>query len=165
MIVSTADHAADCPRDPVRVEAVGVAAHGRPSWDQRDDYLSLGSRAAAAQMWSRTDLEPGDVDCAQLYDGFSFLTLDWLEALGFCPVGASGAFVEGGARIGLGGELPLNTYGGQLSAGRLHGYWLLHEACAQLQGRADQRQVADAEVVAIAAGGGGPIGGCMLLTR
>ena len=77
-----------------------------------------------------------DVDIAELYDGFTFLTLAWLEALGFCGTGESGPFVEGGTRIALGGDLPLNTYGGQLSAGRMHGYWVLHEACLQLRGEA-----------------------------
>ena len=56
----------------------------------------------------------------------------WLEALGLCPVGESGAFVEGGHRIARDGALPLNTNGGQLSGGRLHGYGFLHEACVQL---------------------------------
>jgi hypothetical protein len=60
--------------------------------------------------------------------------------------------------------LPLNTYGGQLSAGRMHGYWVLHEACLQLRGQADARQVAEPEV-AVVSNGGGPIAGCMLLTR
>ena len=92
-------------------------------------------------MWSRTDLTPGDVDVAELYDGFTFLTFAWLEALGFCGDGEAGPFVEGAARIALDGQLPLNTYGGQLSAGRMHGYWVLHEACLQLRGEAGARQV------------------------
>ena len=68
-------------------------------------------------MWSRTDLTPSDVNVAELYDGFTFLTFAWLEALGFCADGEAGPFVEGAARIALDGDLPLNTYGGQLSAG------------------------------------------------
>ena len=96
----------------------------------------MAAKDAAAQMWARTDLQPADVDVAELYDGFSILTLSWLEALGFCGEGEAGGFVDGGRRIRLGGELPLNTYGGQLSAGRLHGFWLFHEAVLQLRGQA-----------------------------
>lgn len=70
-------------------------------------------------MWQRTDLKPADVRSAQLYDGFSILTLLWLEALGLCPVGESGRFVEGGARIARDGALPVNTNGGQLSGEEL----------------------------------------------
>ena len=60
-------------------------------------------------MWRRTSLTPSDVDIAELYDGFSYLTMLWLEALGLCGVGESGSFVEGGTRIALDGTLPLNT--------------------------------------------------------
>ena len=124
----------------------------------------MASIDAAADLWSKTDLTPSDVDIAELYDGFTFLTFAWLEALGFCGTGESGPFVEGGTRIALDGELPVNTYGGQLSAGRMHGYWVLHEACLQLRGEAGERQVDGAEVAAVSVGGG-PIAGCILLTR
>lgn len=168
VIVSRADRAADFARPPVQIEAVGSAIHGRPSWDQWDDLTTMALRDAAAMLWRRTDLTPADVDVAELYDGFSFITLCWLEALGFCGHGEGGPFVEGGQRIALDGEIPLNTHGGQLSAGRLHGYGFLHEACTQLWGRGGERQVrtrrgGDPEVAVVGAGGG-PLGGAMLLT-
>lgn len=162
LVVSHRDFAQDCDH-PVAVEAVGGSL-GLGGWDQRPDYPKMASADAAAELWARTDLRPADVDVAELYDGFTFLTLAWLEALGFCEQGESGPFVEGATRIALEGELPLNTYGGQLSAGRMHGYWLLHEACLQLRGQAGERQVAGSPEVAVAAAGGGPIAGCMLLT-
>ena len=124
----------------------------------------MASADAAAQMWSRTDLRPSDIDMAELYDGFTFLTIDWLEALGFCAEGEGGPFVDGGERIGLAGELPLNTYGGQLSGGRMHGYWVLHEACMQLRGVAGERQLPTRPEAAVVSAGGGPIAGCMVLT-
>jgi acetyl-CoA acetyltransferase len=161
-VVSTADAATDCDH-PVRVEACGGSA-GIGGWDQRVDYPKMASTDAAAEMWGRTDLGPGDVDIAELYDGFTFLTIAWLEALGFCGDGEAGPFVEGAARIALDGKLPLNTYGGQLSAGRMHGNWVLHEACLQLRGEAGERQVRKHDVAAVS-NGGGPIAGCMLLTR
>lgn len=164
VIVSHADYAPDAPHPAVRVEAVGTAIRGRPSWDQWDDLTTFACRDAAAQMWQRSDVTPADVDVAQLYDGFSFLTMAWLEALGFCGHGESGPFVEDGAAIARDGPLPLNTAGGQLSGGRLHGYGLLHEAVVQLRGDATGRQVEGAEV-AVVATGGGPIAGCVTLTR
>jgi acetyl-CoA acetyltransferase len=165
VIVSSAEAARDLRRPPLRVEAVGTALHGRPSWDQFDDLTTMAARDAGAMLWKRTELTPRDVDVAELYDGFSFITLSWLESLGFCGKGESGPFVEGGKRIALDGELPLNTNGGQLSGGRLHGYGFLHEACVQLWGDGGARQVPGAPRVAVAAAGGGPIASCMLLAR
>jgi acetyl-CoA acetyltransferase len=169
VVVSAADTVADLAHPPVRIDAVGTAIHGRPSWDQWDDLTTMALRDASAQLFAASDLTPADVDVAELYDGFSFITLCWLEALGFCGRGEGGPFVEGSTRIALDGELPLNTHGGQLSAGRLHGYGFLHEAVVQLRGAGGDRQVVrpggrDPEVAVVGAGGG-PLAGCLLLTR
>lgn len=165
VVVSRADRAADLRKPRLRVESVGTALRGRPSWDQFDDLTTMALRDAGAMLWERTELRPADVDVAELYDGFSFLAMAWIEALGFCGKGESGPFVAGGTRIALEGELPLNTHGGQLSAGRLHGYGFLHEACVQLWGEGGERQVAGDPKIAVAAAGGGPLGGCLLLVR
>jgi acetyl-CoA acetyltransferase len=164
LVVSAAETAGDAPC-PVRIEAIGSAI-GRPSWwDQWRVPTDMAATDAAAHLWTRTELTPADVDVAALYDGFSFLTIVWLEVLGFCKPGEAADFVDGGTRIALDGELPLNTGGGQLSSGRLHGYGHLLEACTQLRNRAEgARQVTDADVALVAAGGG-PHGGCLLLTR
>ncbi|MEX0666419.1 MAG: thiolase family protein [Acidimicrobiia bacterium] len=164
VVVSHVDAAPDARRPAAHVHAVGTAMRGRPSWDQFDDLTTMAARDAAAHLWSRSDLTTADVDLAQLYDGFSFLALAWLEALGFCEPGTGGEFVEGGKRIARDGDVPLNTCGGQLSAGRLHGFGLLHEACLQLRGDSGDRQL-DAPQTAVVANGGGPVAGCMLLTR
>ena len=165
VIVARADVAGDLRRCGLPIAAVGCAVRGRPSWDQYDDLTSMAARDAATMLWARTELRPSDVDVALLYDGFSFLTLAWLEALGFCGRGESGPFVEGGSRIAPGGPLPLNPHGGQLSAGRLHGFGFLHEACLQLWGAAGDHQLpGDRPEVAAVAAGGGPLGGCLLLT-
>ncbi len=141
LVVSHRDYAPDTPHPACHVNAVGTALRGRPSWDQFDDPTTMAARDAAASMWERTDLRPSDVDVAQLYDGFSILAMVWLEALGFCGRGESGSFVEGGSAIARDGVLPLNTAGGQLSGGRLHGFGLIHEACVQLRGQGGDRQV------------------------
>jgi acetyl-CoA acetyltransferase len=163
IIFSSVDAAKDLRHPPIRLEAVGSALHGRDSWDQRADLTSMAAFDAAKMMWSRTDLKPSDIDTAQLYDGFTILTMLWLEALGFCGKGQSGSFIEGGGRIALNGELPLNTSGGQLSEGRVHGYGYLHEACLQLRGIAGARQIARPVTTAVVGTGGGPLASCMLL--
>jgi acetyl-CoA acetyltransferase len=165
LVVSVAEHAAGVEHPVAQVEAVGTALRGRPSWDQWDDMTTMSARDAAAHMWTRTDLKPADIDFAELYDGFSWLAMCWLEALGFCGHGESGPFIEGGSRIALDGELPLNTNGGQLSGGRLHGFGFLHEAVLQLRGEAGDRQIPGRHEVAAVANGGGPLAGSMLLTR
>jgi len=174
VIISALDAARDTANTPLRVESVGTAIHGRPSWDQWDDLTTMAARDAGAMLWRDTDLRPDDVDIVELYDGFSFLTMCWLESLGFCGRGESGPFVEGGHRIARDGQLPLNTHGGQLSAGRLHGYGFLHEAAVQLWSQAGARQVTVTRpgprqggppATAIAAAGGGPLAGAMLLVR
>jgi acetyl-CoA acetyltransferase len=170
VIVSRADSTWGLRKPPVRIEAMGTALHGRPSWDQFDDLTTMAMRDAAAMMWLRTDLRPADVDLAEVYDGFSFIALCWLEALGFCAHGEGGPYLAAGRpRPGPGrgdrGPLPLNTNGGQLSAGRLHGYGFLHEACVQLWGEGGERQVEARPEVAVAAAGGGPLAACLLLTR
>lgn len=165
VIVSAADTAGNRAAQVIRIEAVGAALHGRPYWDQFDDLTSMAAHDAAAALWRNTTLSPSDVDIAQLYDGFSILTLIWLEALGLCGKGEAGPFVAGGTRIARTGELPLNTGGGQLSAGRLHGFGHLHEACVQLRGNGADRQVPGDPEVAVVAAGGGYLGGALLLTR
>lgn len=165
VIVSAAATEPDLRRRPVRVEAVGSALHGRNSWDQWEDLTTMACRDAAAMLWNRTDLRPSDVNLAQLYDGFSFITVAWLEALGFCSKGEAAAFLEDGERFSLAGGLPLNTNGGQLSGGRLHGFGLLHEACLQLWGEAGDRQVPGAPELAVAAAGGGNLASCLLLAH
>jgi acetyl-CoA acetyltransferase len=163
LVISSAETSADL-RAPVRIEAMAGISESRPFWDQFEDMGRVGYASAAA-MWKRTDLKPADVDVAQLYDGFTIEAVWWLEALGFCGTGEAGDFVDGGRRISLSGELPLNTWGGQLSGGRLHAaFGHTAEAVRQLRGEADERQVAGAEV-AVVTNAGGIEGGAALLTR
>jgi acetyl-CoA acetyltransferase len=149
-------------RPQILIESVGSAVPGR-MWVDQLDLCETPEFTSAGMMWQNTRLRPSDVDVAELYDGFSFHTLAWLDALGFCERGGAGKFVEGGQRIALDGELPINTQGGQLSGGRLHGPGFLHECCLQLWGEAGERQVAGAPRVGVVATGGEWFTACMLL--
>jgi len=122
---------------------------------------TMPARDAAAHMWSRTDLGPADVDVAELYDGFSWLAMAWLEALGFCGHGESGPFIEGGQRIALDGEIPLNTNGGQLSEAFIHGQNNNIEAVRQIRGTSTS-QVDDLEFVLVAGANTDPTGAFIL---
>jgi acetyl-CoA acetyltransferase len=165
VIVSRGDTVADLPHPAVRIESVGCALRSRPRWDQWTSLADLPAFDVGADLWQRSQLRPADVDIAQLYDGFTILTLLWLEALNLVAPGESGPFVEGGSRIALDGVLPVNTGGGQLSAGRLHGFGHLHEAVLQLRGDAGARQVPRAPRTAVVAAGGGHLAGALLLVR
>ena len=68
-------------------------------------------------------------------------------------------------RIALDGELPLNTAGGQIAGGRLHGFGFAHEAVVQLRGLGGERQIKGNPKVAVATSGGGPLATALLLAR
>ena len=160
-VISRRDYVADCPATPVEILAIGSARRTRAYWELLDDLTRHSIDDAAAHMWSRSDLGPEDVDVAQLYDGFSIFTLLWLEALGFCERGTAAQYL---APSGQPPRRPLNTSGGQLSEGRFVGSGLLYEACLQLRGEADGRQVVNAEVAAVGVGAG-VIAHSLLLAR
>lgn len=165
VIVSRRDAAKDMPNPVLHIEAVGTNMRYRNSWAQLDALATQAQPEVAAMMWNRTDLRPADVDVAELYDGFSFHTINWLENFGFCKRFEAGDFIEDGSRIALDGELPINTNGGALSAGRMHAYGQVHEACVQLWGRGGARQVKGNPRVAALSTAGGPLAGCFLLVK
>ncbi|KLO28862.1 diterpenoid dioxygenase [Mycolicibacter heraklionensis] len=161
LIVSAGSAIDEVTCTPIRIAAM-AACYDIPSWDQTDWYAAY---QAGPQLWKNTDYTPADVDTAQLYDGFSFITCQWLEALGFCEIGGAGEFLDGGHNIALDGVLPLNTGGGQIGAGRLHGFGFPHEAVVQLRGQGGERQIQGDPRVAVCSSGGGPYATAMLLAN
>ncbi|HET8618014.1 MAG TPA: OB-fold domain-containing protein [Acidimicrobiales bacterium] len=164
VVVSDASAAADLPRPAVRVEAVGTQITERISWDQGTITHEPQVLGQSAHLWTRTDLGPGDVDVALVYDGFTFNAISWLEALGFCGIGEARHWLDGGRRIALDGDLPVNPHGGQLSEGRTHGFGFVYEAITQLRHEAGERQVPGARTAVVTTGGGTP-SGVLLLRR
>jgi acetyl-CoA acetyltransferase len=162
VIVSDASVAGDLPKPAVRVEAVGTQILERVSWDQGVVTHEPQVIGQSTHLWTRTDMKPADVDLALLYDGFSFNAISWLEGLGFCELGGAMDWLDGGRRIALDGELPVNPHGGQLSEGRTHGFGFVYEAVAQLRHEAGERQVADARTAVVTSGGGTPSGVLLL---
>ncbi len=161
VIVSAGDALDEVTGQPVRI-AASAGSIDRYSWDQAE---WAGAYATGRDLWLNTDYQPKDVDTVQFYDGFAFQPITWLEGLGFCDVGEGGRFIEGGTRIARDGDLPMNTGGGQLGMGRLHGFGFAHEAVTQLRGAGGARQIAGDPRVAIATSGGGPMAAALLLAR
>ncbi len=164
VVVSDASVAGDLPSPAIRIEAVGTQILERVSWDQGTVTHEPQVLGQAAHLWTRTDLRPPDVDLALVYDGFTFNAISWIEALGFCALGEAQEWLDGGKRIALDGELPVNPHGGQLSEGRTHGFGFIYEAMKQLRHVAGERQVADATTAVVTTGGGTP-SGVLLLRR
>lgn len=165
LIISHADFVKDAKAPVIRIESICGPLYSRDSWDQQADLTRFCGADAGRRLWSQTDLKPKDIDVAQIYDGYSFLAMLWLEDMGICGRGEAGAFIEGGHRIALDGELPINTSGGQLSFGRMHGMGLIHEACVQLRHEGGKRQVANDPRVALVTNGGGTVASAALLVR
>jgi acetyl-CoA acetyltransferase len=164
VVVSDASVAGDLPRPAIRIDAVGTQITERVSWDQGTITHEPQVLGQSAHLWTRTSLRADDVDLALLYDGFTFNAISWLEALGFCGIGEAQDWLDGGRRIALDGELPVNPHGGQLSEGRTHGYGFLYEAITQLRHDAGARQVPGATTAVVTSGGGTP-SGVLLLQR
>ena len=164
VIVSDASVADDLPRPAVRIEAVGTQILERVSWDQGTLTHEPQVLGQAAHLWTRTDVRPSDVDLALVYDGFTFNAISWIEGLGFCGFGEAWDWLDGGRRIALDGDVPVNPHGGQLSEGRTHGFGFVYEAVLQLRHDAGDRQIDEATTAVVTSGGGTP-SGVLLLQR
>jgi acetyl-CoA acetyltransferase len=163
VVITSPARARDLRNTPVMIESLAYGTGRNPDWMFEDDQVFGATIDCGRTLWSRSDLRPDGIDCAQLYDGFTHITLSWIEALGFCALGEYGDWVAEGKTIGPGGSLPLNTAGGHLGEGRLHGLTLFIEAVLQLRGQAGLRQVPGART-SVVANSYGPQVGAMTLT-
>jgi acetyl-CoA acetyltransferase len=162
VVVTTEMRARDLPQPVVIVDSRATAT-GDGDWVFGRDFMEGGTVKCAERLWARASVGVQDIDVAGLYDGFTYMTLTWLESLGFCKPGEAGDWMEGGRKIGPGGELPLNTTGGQLAEGRLHGLSFVAEATHQLRGHAGARQVPDAKAALVCTSFGPGVAGLVLL--
>ena len=98
------------------------------------------SREPGERIFEASGIGRGEVQAAQLYDGFLWFVWGWLEVLGFCGTGEAHTFALNG-NISLRGQLPVTTFGGSQGEGRLHGMGHVREGALQVMGRAGERQV------------------------
>jgi acetyl-CoA acetyltransferase len=156
VVITTADRAADRPKNPVYISAVTQAVIPDMQGGlaspvlMRPDPMLLPSTQVAAKLYERSGMGPEDIDVAQFYDCFTITVLVQLEDYGFCKPGEGGPFAESGA-IELGGSLPINTSGGNMSDGYIHGMSHIVEGARQLRGESTS-QVAGAETCLVTSG-------------
>lgn len=163
MVFTSAELASDHAH-PAYVAGCGMYPWAPRSLGPAYDELFECGRACGDATWASSGLGPGDISAVQIYDGYSFFVYWWLEAFGFCPQGEAFRFIQDG-RISLGGPLPLNTFGGQLGEGRLHGIGHFAEAARQAMGTAGARQVPDIKASLAIVGPVGLGSGAVVFTR
>src|SRR6266568_2575418 len=154
VLVTREERARDLKQMPVYVLG-SSESHTHAHISQMPDLTVTAAAMPAPRAFAEAGIRPDEVDMAMIYDSFTITVLLLLEDLGFCKKGEGGAFVQDG-RIALGGQLPINTDGGGLSANHpgMRGIFLLIEATRQLRGQCGPRQVKDAKL-AVAHGSGG----------
>ncbi len=161
VVLTSAEVAASLRPDPVYVLSAtqSLSPYREPMGIYTGDLIELFPPAAADRLFAMAGVSRGDIDVAQLYDATSFMTMKGLESYGFVPDGRGWRYV---AETGIGPEspLPVNTHGGHLSEGYLHGMNGMTEAVRQLRGTACS-QVSGAEVALV----GAPSGSAMILAR
>ncbi|MFG2365638.1 acetyl-CoA acetyltransferase [Streptomyces mirabilis] len=158
-LLAAEEYVRDCRTAPVWI--LGTGEHvSHTTMSEWPDFTVSPAAVSGRLAFERAGVRPDEIDVAELYDAFTYMTLVTLEDLGFCAKGEGGQFVEKG-RLTVGGELPVNTDGGGLSAQHpgMRGLFLLVEAVRQLRGEAGQRQVRKAggrlPELAVASGTGG----------
>lgn len=133
------------------VRAIG-ALHNRDQ--QEGDGLKTGLSEVAAELWGAASLAPGEVDFAWLYDDYPVMVLIQAADLGLIEDGDVQGFIH---RRLAEEHWPLNTSGGQLSAGQAGGGAAIHglvEGARQLRGVAGERQVPAARTAVVSGYGG-----------
>lgn len=168
VILTTAERARDLRRHPVSV--LSAAQGGAREWGRSiywmnmpdEVFASSGHGALAPRLYGDAGVGPADIDCAQIYDHFTSQVIMQLEDYGFCGRGEGGPFVAEGHVRRSGGSIPINTDGGQLSAGYVWGMTHVREAVEQLRGTACN-QVPDAELALVTGGPSNlPVSGLIL---
>jgi acetyl-CoA acetyltransferase len=170
VVVTSAERAKHLRHRPVYIMGAAIGSGPDPTpyglhtfgW-LRGSHTVLYGKHISPQLYRMAGIAPKDIDVAELYDEMTIAVLVQLEDFGFCNKGEGGPFVEEG-HIEIGRELPVNTHGGFLSEGYLHGLNHIAEAVSQLRGDAGPRQVEDAEI-ALCTSLGMQAGSALILRR
>jgi acetyl-CoA acetyltransferase len=162
-IITTAERAADLAQPAAYVHGIadGVPARRSITVDEALEEQMEQNRDIGRRLWADARCGPGDMRLANLYDGFSIMTIFWMEAFGLCREGEAFDFIQDG-RIAPTGQLPINPSGGNLGGGRMHGVNHLMDGMLQVSGRSGKRQVDNADLAVVALGMGWAAGALVL---
>ncbi|OBH11760.1 acetyl-CoA acetyltransferase [Mycobacterium sp. E342] len=157
-IVTTTERARDLALPAVLINA---AVLGQVAPNEEDQTLSLrhnGQHVVVNTLKAKSDFWIDDIDVYFPYDGFTPITLNWMENVGWCKPGEAGNFLRqhwdaAEGRVLINGKIPVNPHGGSLSEGATQASGHIREAVHQLQGLAGERQVPNARRALITAGG------------
>jgi acetyl-CoA acetyltransferase len=157
-IVTTAERARDLARPPVLIHACTQGMVAQNEEDQTPSLRDHGQHVVIDSLRKKSDIWIDDIDVYFPYDGFSFITVSWIENSGWCGLGEARDWIEDNwdadaGRIVIAGKIPVNPHGGALSEGGTQGSGHTREAIHQLQGLAGDRQVPGASKALITAGG------------
>jgi acetyl-CoA acetyltransferase len=166
LIVSAAEQARDGAKPTVLIRAVTQGDEEIPRqgglWGNLlTGPLTNSSGALANRLYRLAGLGPDDIDVAQFYDCFTITVLMQLEDYGFCARGEGGPFAASGA-LELDGSLPINTSGGNLADGYIHGLSHIVEGVRQLRGESTAT-VPGAETCLVTSGMPGPGSSALIL--
>jgi len=143
LLVTSADRVDEFKNPPVYI--TGIAEQSNVRGEHTPDYLMREwLDNVASQIWATTGLTTSDIDALYIQNPTAVWVLQMLEAYGFVPRGEAGPWLaEGHTRPG--GDMPLNTNGGQLSESYMWGWLHIVEAVRQLRGQAGERQLDNPE--------------------
>jgi acetyl-CoA acetyltransferase len=166
IVITSAARARQLRQKPVLIRAAAQGAADEQmnmtSFYRRDIAALSEMRLVAQQLYAMAQVGPRDIQTAVLYDHFSPFVLPQLEVFDFCARGEGKDFVKN-RNIEIGGQLPVNTHGGQLGEAYIHGLNGVAEAVRQVRGTA-VNQVPGVENVLVTAGSGVPTSGAILST-
>jgi acetyl-CoA acetyltransferase len=156
VLVTSLDNARDLPHPPAVIQGAAWMTGPRSGLDigdlfQWEDYSRNVHSYIGPRLFESAAMKPDDIDFAEIYDCFSIVPLQGLEGLGLVGRGEAGAFVREG-HTAIDGSLPMNTHGGLLCEGYLHGMNTVSEAVLQIQGRGGSRQVRKNDTCVVTSG-------------
>jgi acetyl-CoA acetyltransferase len=149
VVIVNAERARDLPHRPVAIQGAAWGGGISIANNGFDDLAVSPARPIAERVFKSAGMGPQDIDFAEFYDCFTYPVLSQIEGYGFAEAGGVPDMLKDGAFDRAGGKLPINTHGGLLSEGYIHGMNHVYEAVQQIRGDAAHRQVKNNDVALV----------------